>query len=227
MDTTTAYDHTRLRMIEIARALPEADGDLRVECCPEWTVRQLLSHAVGATADILAGNLEGAGSDPWTQKQVDDRQGRSIAELCDEWDRSGPQLVAAIPAGLLPAQAVFDIVTHEHDLRHAVGQPGAQGDEAVPIGLGFVVDVWPLVMKSYDIPPLRIEAANAELVAGEDPEITLRLTPFEALRSLTGRRSLDQVRAYRWGIDPEPWIPAFTWGPFVPTPIDLVEPVSA
>lgn len=226
MDTTTAYDRTRLRMTAIARALPEADGDREVPCCPAWTVRQLLSHAVGVTADIVGGNVEGAGSDPWTKQQVDDRDGRSIAELCDEWDESGPKLAAALAGGLLPAQAVFDLVTHEHDLRHAIDQPGAQGDEAVPIGLGFVVDVWPVVMAAYPIPPLRIVADEAELVAGEDPEVTLALTPFETLRALTGRRSLDQVRGYRWGLDPEPWMPAFTWGPFTPSPTDLVEPVS-
>lgn len=221
MDTTTAYRETRLRMTELFRGLSELDGARPVRACPAWSVQQLVAHTVGVTADILADNLGAAGSDPWTEAQVASRRNRSLAELADEWDETGPQVETAFADGQLSAQAVFDQVTHEHDLRDAIGRPSARDHEAVPIGLTFVETTWPLVMSSYDIPPLRIVAGQADLLAGEDPEVTLHLSPFEALRTLTGRRSLDQVRAYDWGVDPTPWLPGFTWGPFVPSPIDL------
>jgi uncharacterized protein (TIGR03083 family) len=221
MDTTTAYRETRLRMTDLIRGLSEVDAERLVPACPAWTVRELVGHTIGVTADILADNLAAAGSDPWTEAQVASRRDRSLAELADEWDETGPQVETAFADGELRAQAVFDQVTHEHDLRGAIGRQGARDHEAVPIGLTFVESTWPLVMGSYDIPPLRILAGDADLVTGEDPEVTLHLSPFEALRALTGRRSLDQVRAYDWGVDPTPWLPGFTWGPFVPSPIDL------
>jgi uncharacterized protein (TIGR03083 family) len=225
MDTTTAYCETRRRMTELLRDLDPAAAATTVPACPAWTVQQLASHAVGVSADILAGNIADAGTDPWTEAQVEARRDRSLGELADEWDGTGPQVEAALADGLLPAQAVFDLVTHEHDLRGAVGRPGAQDHDAVAIGLTFVEQAWPFVVGSVDVPPLRIVVIDSELVddlvAGDDPEVSLRLSAFETLRALTGRRSLAQVRAYRWGVDPTPWLAAFTWGPFRPSPVDL------
>jgi uncharacterized protein (TIGR03083 family) len=226
MDTTAAYAETRRRITDLLRDLTVADAERTVPACPDWTVQQLASHVIGISADVLVDNIADAGSDPWTAAQVAARAGRTLDELADEWDDTGPRMEAALADGALPAQAVFDQVTHEHDLRSTVGRPGAQAHPAVPIGLGFVVDAWPFVVGTYDVPPLRIVAGDAELVVGEDPQVILELSPFEALRALTGRRSLDQVRAYAWGTDPAPWLPAFTWGPFVPVPDDLVEPAA-
>lgn len=226
MDTTEAYRQTRLRMSEILRDIDEADHRRPVPACPAWDVRQLASHVVGVSADILAGNLAAAGSDPWTEAQVIARSDRSLLALVEEWDETGPQVEAALAGGLLPAQAVFDLVTHEHDLRGAVHRPGSTDDEAVSIGLTFVEQMWPLVMAGQQIPPLRVDTGGPDLVSGEDPAVTLHLSPFEALRAFTGRRSLAQVAAYDWGTDPEPWLPAFTWGPFTPSAVDLDEPAG-
>jgi uncharacterized protein (TIGR03083 family) len=224
MDTTTAYAETRTRICDLVRDLPPTDAARTVPACPAWSVQQLVAHVVGVSADILAGNITDAGSDPWTEAQVAARAGRTLAELADEWDVTGPRVEAALADGALPAQAVFDQVTHEHDLRSAVDRPGAQAHPAVAIGVGFVRDAWPHVVGVTDVPALRIVAGEAELVAGDDPEVTLELAAFEALRALTGRRSEAQLRAYDWGTDPTPWLPAFTWGPFTPIADDLPEP---
>jgi hypothetical protein len=42
--------------------------------------------------------------------------------------------------------------------------------------------------------------------------------PVELFNSLTGRRSLRQIRALRWSADPEPRLRVFAWGPFRPLP---------
>jgi hypothetical protein len=56
-----------------------------------------------------------------------------------------------------------------------------------------------------------------------EPAATLRGSLLDLLRSLTGRRNSDQVRALRCDGDPAPWLPALAWGPFTPPiePVDL------
>ena len=36
--------------------------------------------------------------------------------------------------GVMAGQAILDVVTHEHDVRHALGAPGARDSDAVLIG---------------------------------------------------------------------------------------------
>ena len=46
---------------------------------------------------------------------------------------------------------------------------------------------------------------------------------YELFRALTGRRSPAQIRALRWTVDPEPYLPAFQFGPFTTRGADLDE----
>jgi hypothetical protein len=39
---------------------------------------------------------------------------------------------------------------------------------------------------------------------------------YDLGRALAGRRSLAQLAALTWSAAPEPWLPAFSWGPFAP-----------
>lgn len=226
MDATEAYRETRSRMSALLRAIDDpAVAQRRVPTCPEWTVTDLAAHVTGVAADLVAGRLEGVGTDPWTETQVNDRKGRSLAALVDEWDEVGAALEAAFVDAPVPDQLVFDTVTHEHDLRTAIDRPGARDHEAITIGLRFPRDVWPLVAAGSGVPPLRVLAGPIEFGVGDDPDVTLELEPFEALRAFTGRRSVAQLRALPWpdGVDPEPWIPAFSWGPLTPSATDVEE----
>lgn len=225
MDATEAYHHTRTRMTAVLRGLDHGEAQRPVPTCPAWTVTDLAAHVTGVAADIVAGRLDGVGTDPWTEVQVDGRKGRSIAEITDEWDEVGGALEAAFAGGTAPDQLVFDLVTHEHDLRYAVGQPGARTDEAILIGLRFPRDTWPLVAGGLDVPPLRVVAGPIDMAVGDDPDVTLELEPFEMLRAFTGRRSPAQIRKLPWpdGADPDRWLPAFTWGPLRPSELDVDE----
>ena len=80
------------------------------------------------------------------------------------------------------SQMTMDAVTHEHDLRHAVGRPGARDSRAVKAGVGWIRE-W-------------IAQRN---VAGSDLLLVTGISDFDLLRCLTGRRSERQVSAL--GID--------------------------
>jgi uncharacterized protein (TIGR03083 family) len=52
--------------------------------CDGWTVGDVARHVIGSMTDVAAGRLEGLGSPEVTQREVDERVGRSPAELADE-----------------------------------------------------------------------------------------------------------------------------------------------
>ncbi|MCU1351224.1 MAG: hypothetical protein JWM05_433 [Acidimicrobiales bacterium] len=224
MDTTNAYRDARVRITELLRtAGPDIAGQT-VPACPEWTVKDVAAHVAGVTTDILAGNLEGVGTDPWTKVQVDARAERSLTEVLDEWDEAGPKLEAALAGGNAPAQLVFDIATHEHDLRGALGASGAHDADSTHIGLEWLTESWAGSYGDRGFPPLRIVAGPHTIEAGpEEPEATVVIPAFDALRALSGRRSATQLAAYDWDADPTPWLAAFTWGPFTVTKTDLAD----
>ncbi len=228
--TTTEYDNadlyrdTRRRMTDLCRTYG-GDGTGTVPCCPNWTVTQVVSHTTGVCADILAGNIGDAGTDPWTEVQVDARAGRSLDEVLAEWDDLGPRVEVALAGGNLPDQLLFDTTSHEHDLRGAFGRPGHRDDPALLAGVRFLLDGLGDAIVTAGLPTLGVEAAPFERVAGPGrPAATLTLTPFELMRSFSGRRSVGQVRSLDWGgVDPRPWLPLLELGPFTPRPEPLEE----
>src|SRR5205823_7696045 len=48
-------------------------------------------------------------------------------------------LLAAAPAEIA-GQAIFDAAAHEHDLRHALGRPGARDTDAIAMAWDWIVD---------------------------------------------------------------------------------------
>ena len=66
--------------------------------CTGWTVGDVGAHVVGTMADITAGKFEGLGTPEVTQREVDERKGRSGDELADEMEqvrKIGIDLMAA------------------------------------------------------------------------------------------------------------------------------------
>lgn len=135
-----AYASCRGRIGELVRAA--GDGKAKasvVPACPEWSVHDVVAHVAGVVADALAGRLDGVATDPWTAAQVDARRDRSVDEVLEEWETGAPTFEGLLDAiGDPGRQAVLDVVTHEHDIRGALGAAGARDSDAVRIGLGFV-----------------------------------------------------------------------------------------
>ena len=161
-----AYTGTRTRSTELLRtAGVDAVAEQVVPACPQWTVRQLASHMCGVCDDVLGGNVAEAGTDPWTDAQVARYADTSLADILDHWDEVGPQVEAVIPA-VPPApasQMVFDVTTHEHDLRGALDRPGARDSDSIVVGLGFLAKSLDRLIKAQGLPTLQITAANRVL----------------------------------------------------------------
>ena len=210
-----AYAGTRRRATELLRAAGPQVADRVVPACPEWTVAQLAAHMCGVCDDVLQGNITDAGSDPWTAAQVEAFAGTPLPGILDHWDEVGPQVEALIPA--VPprptSQMVFDVTTHEHDLRGALDRPGGRDADAIVVGLGFLFWALDRAVRAADLDALEVTAANnVWTLGGGDPQVHLAGPPFELFRAFGGRRTLDQVRALDWSADPSPYLDAFLGG---------------
>lgn len=192
-------------MTDLARSMGEAEAGTVVPATPDWRVVDLLAHVVGVAADVVAGRLEGAGSDPWTAVQVEERNGRAVDALLGEWEETSAPLHAALLASdpVQAAQAVFDATTHEHDLRGALRRPGARDSDGVDVGWGWATAIVAQLRDGYGAGALRITTELGETTLGAG-EVTAAVTAdrFELWRAMTGRRSIEQVRGWMWEGEP-------------------------
>lgn len=206
----SAYLSTQQRVADLVGAAAGRVGD-PVPACPDWSVHDVLAHVTGVCTDILAGNVEGAATDPWTQAQVDSRRGAALDDLLGEWADAAGQVAAFLDDFPEPygRQVVSDLAVHEHDIRGALGCGGERSSEAVAICLDF--------LHTEFVHP----AAEALGLAPLHSVVTV--DDFELFRALAGRRSARQIRRFHWRADPEAYLSLFSLGPFAVRSHDLVE----
>jgi len=200
-----AYRALRERVSELVRAADPTALDAVAPATPEWRVRDVFAHMVGVNSDIVSGTLAGVGTDPWTAVQVDTRRDVPIEVMLEEWATTSPEVEAnAALLGPAVGQWLLDACTHEHDIRQALGEPGAHESAAVALGYEWGTDrlVGPLDGAGAHGLVLRTEAGTKDL--GGEPRTGVETTQFEILRAMTGRRSRAQVEAYGWDGPPRP-----------------------
>jgi uncharacterized protein (TIGR03083 family) len=222
-DYAQTYGALRGRVSDLVR---EADGEQlerHAPAAPEWRVRDLVAHLSGITADVNAGNLDGVATDAWTARQVDARRDWSIEQLLEEWSTEAAKVEAVMAT--LPEVAVgqmtTDAATHEQDIRGGLERPGARDCDAVVIGCDWGVQILAGVADPAD-PTLRIETeAGTTTVGSGTRQVGVRVGRYELFRTMTGRRSLEQIRSFGWEGEPAPELlvlPIFT-----PRPTSLFE----
>ena len=173
-----SYSELRTRVADLMRSITSEQAQLVVPHCPQWTVKDCLAHMVGVPEDVINGQMDGVATEAWTDRQVQRHTNDSVDDLLAVWETNAPvfaKILPNIPQPVL-SQFMFDQTTHEHDIRTAVGQPGARDTLAVAVAEGFIRNS--LVLHS--------DPAIAQLAAH-------KLTGFEFLRSLSGRRSRAQI----------------------------------
>jgi hypothetical protein len=165
----------------------------------------LAAHLVGVPEDVLAGRMEGVASDAWTHAQVERYGDLTLKELADLFESSAPKIDAIIhnfPQPII-SQFVMDAVTHEQDMRSALGVPGGRDSKAIEVGIGFFLNL--------------IEVSDPPLF---DALVNTSASKWDVLRSLTGRRTVEQMNAS--GLDGEVIALHFPGSPFT-LPTEAVE----
>ena len=197
VDVGLAYRDLRERVTALLAGLNADDWERTVPHCPEWTVRQTLAHMVGVVDDALNQNMGGVATPAWTQAHIDKRVHQSGTDIVGEWNTYAPFIEAvATQRGMALSQLLFDAATHEHDLRHALGVPGARDSTAVGVGLGFVISR--LVSRTGGS-PVRIVVDGTEFTgnaAANKP--LLKASAFDVIRCFGSRRGREQVEALDW-----------------------------
>ncbi|MGO9196428.1 MAG: maleylpyruvate isomerase family mycothiol-dependent enzyme [Acidimicrobiales bacterium] len=118
--------------------------------CEGWRVADVAAHVVGQLTDVVNLRLEGLGTPEVTQRQVDERRGKTPSELAAElesnvkvagdlisafddgaWEAPGPTGVQGTLGSGIEA-LWFDTFLHADDMRSAIGRTSARGDGLRP-----------------------------------------------------------------------------------------------
>jgi uncharacterized protein (TIGR03083 family) len=229
-DAAAAYRLIYGRVDDLLRGRADV-AELTVPACPAWTIRQTVAHLAGVADDIVSFNMQGKGTDQWTNAQVDRLGGNSIDELLDLWGQKIDTVTERL--GLAPEQSgcqlTFDTLTHEHDIRGAMSEPGSRtGDLAFEVALAFMTTTYDQMARQSELPAVRLITPTIGAAQLGDPEtardqLTLDVSDFEYLRAFGGRRSVRQLRALPWHGDPTNLLLAWCNTTLRPPPDDLVE----
>lgn len=206
MDSAECYRTVRERMTGLARTLTEEQASTPVPALPAWTVRDTFAHLAGVCVEVIDGSLTGRATDEDTARQVEQRAGRSLSELCDEWAETGPRIegLLAGPKGYRYHLMVEDVWHHEQDVLAALGLPQRRIDETTSVTCAILVDMYARAWAKYALgPAVRLSSPAGDRVIGVgEPVAALETTDFELARLLIGRRTLQEIRAAGWTGDP-------------------------
>jgi uncharacterized protein (TIGR03083 family) len=180
-DLVEAFAQTAQAVLELARTCSEADLTQPTEC-PGWTVHDQIAHVAGVEA-LLGGHKDPRVEMPHyehirndlgkkVEYAVEVRRGRTGAELVAELEHVLAQRLSTLrdpalrdtgtiagPFGPdLPATVmllrIFDVWTHEQDIRCALGRPGDLDSPAAALCVSAVMDRLPkLIAKVAALEP--------------------------------------------------------------------------
>ena len=203
--------------------------DRLVPACPSWTGRDLLGHLTGIAQDWVAGRLESYASTHWTAEHVARNAQLSLPDLMAAWRTAVGELGTTHHPQLgAPWRWLFgDALIHEADLYEASGLGGGPPEPAIQVAFGQIVgrwrhevvgasagSRWPGLLlvdparRSWSIDSDHTAERRAPEAADRSPvavsPLSVKAPVQELWRMLTGRLSLDEIRALDWSDDPSP-----------------------
>ena len=231
-DLAAAYREAREAMIELARSADDSATSTMVPACPDWSVRTLVAHVTSLATEISTGRIPrdlnliqfwdadtSQRRDDFVDAALDQRRTLELSEILDEWERSGPHIEKMIdgrepfPDGTMPLAdwvLTTDVGVHLQDLQGALGTTEYRDAVASSLALRSYVEAMRIRSVHEKLPAFRMRADNREWVIGTgEPVATVTGETWELGRAASGRRSPDQIRAYDWDGDPEPFMALF------------------
>lgn len=245
-DLTSVYDDTRRSISSFALSLDEAQLATKVPATPDWTIKDVIAHLTGDAVYFMAGDFpreffQSFGDEgtvhilnDWTERMVRERRERSVTELVDEWEASARPMLAML-RGETPMNAdyppfvdrvlITDIGVHQQDIYGALDLVRDRDAASIRIGFSGYVAMVGWRAGALGLGPLRFITEDKAYDTGEgEPAATVTAPRWELFRALSGRRSPDQIEAYDWTGNADPYIPLFY--PYGVRKDPLIEPGS-
>lgn len=204
----------------VMELVAQANPDTPVPACPGWVVSDVVAHVVGLAEDVVTGNVHGYATSEWTDAQVVRRSHQSLAEMTNDWQSLLAAFVAIVDdlershlpdtidtaIGPVPKTAfefgyAVDLVNHEHDLRSALGQPRPPLPDHDGAIVRAMVTTARMTFAFEGLPSVTLRASDADLewpMSRDEPVATCDAALLDILRSVAGRRTLEQMRALGW-----------------------------
>jgi uncharacterized protein (TIGR03083 family) len=192
------YRKARARVADLTAMLSHEQLQAPVPATPRWTTHELLAHLVGCAADAASGRVDGAPGEQWTARHVEERRGRSVGELLDEWERIGP-----VAESTLTEEQIFgpniaaDAICHEADLHEALGLPRVDREHWNPFLEAMMLYLRSQLRDSATVLIRDEEGQQWSCGSGESTTL-LRADGYELLRAAHSRRSRSQIAAWDW-----------------------------
>ncbi len=178
---TDGYAQTVQAVLDLGHSLRA--GDLEKETdCPGWTVFDQIAHVAGGEAMVAGEQVPGLDVSRYAhvrhefgervEKYLEARRGRHISEVLDELEALLAERLAFYrdPATTIDTPTVgpfgattvadlitvrlFDIWTHEQDIREALGRPGDLDAPGASVAVMYLFDALPrIIAKTATVPP--------------------------------------------------------------------------
>jgi uncharacterized protein (TIGR03083 family) len=167
--------------------------------CAGWSVADVAAHVVGSMVDVIEGRVDGLGTEAVTAREVNERKGRSNADLADELARTTKLVAETLTvfdeaAWEAPAPGGYegtlgdgvealwyDAWLHGDDIRAALGQPTAHGRgvRAAVSHVGFELGKrgWgPAVLDFDGVGRFEVKGGSGHVVSGDAVAFVLEAT---------------------------------------------------
>jgi len=211
-----AWNASRQRVSGLITRTPLPELDQVSVLTPEWRVRDIVAHLVGVAQDVSIGNFP-QDFDAWTSAQVDRLRSVDAHELVRQWQ--------VFPIGEMLSEplaiALFDQMTHEADICHALRTPMKLDSAALLLLSKFTLNRFGAQENDLHV-TLNLDNQDFEVGSGRH-EVTLSASSFEWFRASSGRRSVQQIRAMAWQGDVDIVNILFGNGFFTPSEFDVFE----
>jgi uncharacterized protein (TIGR03083 family) len=199
------YRTTRERLSELVRGLSDEELRRMVPACPAWDVHDVIAHMSGVQELLTAGERPTGDTQDWIDYIVAARRDVPVGELLDRWAACEQGTSALIDGGV--QVLLVDVVSHEHDIRNAVGLAGARQVPEVPAAVEVMLTNLSGLIDEAGLGALAVDTGSARWMSHDAPiGCTLEVEPWEALRIMLSRRTEQEMRAEPVTGDIEPYI---------------------
>ncbi len=216
------YEASRLRTTALLDGI-SADDELRiVPTCPEWRVRDLLSHVNGLAEELAAGRGPTGDPQEWADKLITDRADISVADQLEQFATNGPAFEAVLRDVPQLGQLVIDLVTHEHDFAGALGTQSDRSSSGIELVMSAKTSFVEKDLAANGLAAIRVIGGDHVFEYGSgDVELEVRGELWEMFRLTGGRRSMAQLLASDHNGDIERYAPGLVHNPLAET--DIIE----